>query len=142
MFISPLPGYTSPCPVKKYEAFGLITSNEAHFPVQLWSQFDKIVGTRKNNHLEFWHATLNRHMNRPHLKIFRLTEVLQSEQQKFEDQRHFIQTGDPVSKQHASYWRVAIGRYCFLKDWQATKFMYMTTPGAEAGALKESVIHN
>ena len=129
---------------KDYVTSTWVDNLEARFPVELWSQFENIAGTRTNNHLESWHTTLKRQMNRPHPNIFCLIEVLQLEQQKFEHQHRLIQAGDPVPQQRASYRRVTEGlvllRQRLLRnEIDAYEYDYA---GAVAGALKQSVIRN
>lgn len=111
----------------------------ARFPIEIWTQFDNISGTRTNNHLESWHSTLNRQMNRPHPNVFALIETLQLEQQRVEQNHRLLQAGGEKPKQRLTYQRTT-ERLIRLRDRLLNNdidaYQYA---GAVAGALKQGV---
>jgi hypothetical protein len=58
-------------------------SGNALFPKQIWNQYDN-MGPRTNNHLEGFHAKLNRRFSCAHPNIFKLILVLMDLQKEYE----------------------------------------------------------
>ena len=88
---------------KDYVTTTWIDNMTAHFPMELWTQYDNIDGIRTNNHLEGWHCSINRLLRRPHPNVFALIEILKAEQRSTETEVHLLQAGRAPPVQRAAH---------------------------------------
>ena len=80
-----------------------IDNMTAHFPMELWTQYDNIDEIRTNNHLEGWHCSINRLLRRPHPNVFALIEILKAEQRSTETEVRLLQAGRASPVQCAAH---------------------------------------